>query len=488
MFRQEDGTTFLLGQELASGGEGRIFAIQGEPSQVAKLYHKTTPEHAEKLGIMVKSRPDDPTLKEDPPHVSIAWPLQRIYDSDNCFRGFTMPYIKFQQSQLLLKLYNPRDRLLVDPGFNWKLLLNTAFNLAFVVHKIHSENYVIGDINESNIFVTPEGLVTLIDCDSIQVPNPSKKKKFFLCTVGKPEYTPPELQEKDFSQVTREQYHDDFGLAVLIFIMLMEGRHPFSGVWRGEGPPPTLAQHIKAGRFPYAKKANQSLTLPKSALPFDVLPEEVQELMQQCFEKNLLRQQKGRPTAENWVTALDKAARELHTCPKNPEHFFSGHLNYCPWCDRIRLGLPDPFPALYGTSPAPVQPFPSARPTTKKNSTSPNPTSVDDDAETPVATKQRLAPPMPRRRERQRSEPNARTPRQRLGNAKQSQHSNFMINVLVTVPISVTLILYAFEFTWLNNQPWFHSTTSLASFALYIIPLIVGFVVFAFIWTHKSKK
>jgi len=29
--------------------------------------------------------------------------------------------------------------------------------------------------------------------------------------------------------------------------------------------------------------------------------------MQQCFEKNLLRQQKFRPTAENWVIALHKA-------------------------------------------------------------------------------------------------------------------------------------------------------------------------------------
>lgn len=58
---------------------------------------------------------------------------------------------------------------------------------------------------------------------------------------------------------------------------------------------------------PQAKKANQNLTLPKSALPFNILPEEVQELMQQCFEKNLLRQQKCRPTAENWVIALHKA-------------------------------------------------------------------------------------------------------------------------------------------------------------------------------------
>jgi len=56
------------------------------------------------------------------------------------------------------------------------------------------------------------------------------RQRLFPLSVGKPEYTAAELQGRDFSTMDRKASHDNFGLAVLIFHLLMEGIHPFAGV------------------------------------------------------------------------------------------------------------------------------------------------------------------------------------------------------------------------------------------------------------------
>jgi DNA-binding helix-hairpin-helix protein with protein kinase domain len=68
--------------------------------------------------------------------------------------------------------------------------------------------------------------VSLIDCDSFQI---SSHGRYFLCEVGVPLYTPPELQEKEFKHVVRTPNHDNFGLAVLLFHLLFMGRRQIFG-------------------------------------------------------------------------------------------------------------------------------------------------------------------------------------------------------------------------------------------------------------------
>ena len=120
----------------------------------------------------------------------------------------------------------------VLPQFDRRYLLRTARNLAAALSALHSSGYVAGDLNESNVLVTPTALVTLIDTDSFQVREDREwKSGASLCPVGKPEYTPPELQGKPLSEVMRLPDHDAFGLAVLIFQLLMEGSHPFRAQW-----------------------------------------------------------------------------------------------------------------------------------------------------------------------------------------------------------------------------------------------------------------
>ena len=62
-----------------------------------------------------------------------------------------------------------RDRVVEFPGKNWDFLLNTARNCAAAFDVVHATGAVMGDVNERNFLVQPNGMVALIDCDSYQI-------------------------------------------------------------------------------------------------------------------------------------------------------------------------------------------------------------------------------------------------------------------------------------------------------------------------------
>jgi DNA-binding helix-hairpin-helix protein with protein kinase domain len=371
----------VLGRPLARGGEGTIFEIDslsGDDPQkhVAKVYFKPSAERTAKLEAMLANVPTDPTYHNPKTlgHISIAWPKALLLNEHNECIGFIMPYINQKETFPLLSVYNPQDRMKIRVyneqkqrevicEFTWKYLWRMAYNLAEIVKELHSKDYVVGDLNESNILVTATALVTLVDCDSMQVPRPKlapdDPTTCFRCPVGKPEYTPSELQGIDFSQTDRVQNNDNFGLAVLIFLLLMEGRHPFAGAWHGDGPPHPIVQNIREYNFPYV--GSGQLRPPKNALSLGILPPEVQELVKRCFaappSSTALR-----PTAQEWAQTLEKAETGLKKCWKHPLHVYYRKkflIGKCPWCARMKLGIPDPFPSAKQAK------KPASKPTTK---------------------------------------------------------------------------------------------------------------------------
>ena len=346
MYYRANGHLIALGAQVGAGGEARIFRVATDSHLVAKVYHQPTPLHAAKLRAMLANPPRDPTVSQG--HISIAWPRELILDSAGSPVGFLMPRIDFTRTNPLLRLYNPRDRLDKIPGFTWLYLLHAARNLASVVESLHARGHVVGDLNESNVLVSSSALVTLVDCDSIQIP--ASGGQFFRCTVGKPEYTPPELQKRDFSSVDRNVSHDAFGLAVLVFMLLMEGFHPFAGVWHGSGEP-TLEERIRVGAWPYAP--NRLISPPPYAPPFDMLPAQVRSLFARALREGR-GNPAGRPGPGEWKRVCDQVEQQLKQCPLNRQHVFSRHLARCPWCDRIQQGFPDPFPPVATPRPVPA--------------------------------------------------------------------------------------------------------------------------------------
>ena len=339
-WKTRNNRAIMLGEKLGEGGEGSVWSVVGHP-EVAKIYLPQIADHdrEQKLTYMVAHPPQD-EMRVRYNHVSITWPVDLVYQGTR-FAGYLMP--RLSESFKILDVYNPKVRRLKCPGFNWKYLVHTALNLAISVNALHDSHYVIGDINEGNILVNSRALVSLIDTDSFQVEDPTGQ--IFRCPVGKEEFTPPELQGKKFNEVNRLPQHDYFGLAALIFLLLMEGNYPFSGKMKVENPTPDPDNIycLKKGTFPYA---SNSVCGPRPIAPrFEILPPEIRQLMLRCFVEGF-NHPTVRPSATEWIQTLEKTEASLRNCRKDPSHWYSRHLRQCPWCAKEKPRLQVPLPPV----------------------------------------------------------------------------------------------------------------------------------------------
>lgn len=314
-------TPITLDKAFARGGEATIYQVDRFPELLAKVYKSHRPEYEKKLDWMIAHTPQAPNAASG--LSSFGWPHDLLYDETGACIGYLMPYI--QNAVLLLEVFNPRHRANKLPTFNWLYLHRTACNLATALQAIHDYGYVVGDLNESNILVTPAATVTIIDTDSFQV---HANDTLYPCPVGKAEYMPPEAHQKRLRGKDRQQEYDLFGLGVLIFQTLMDGSHPFRGRWKGAGDPPALEQKIAKGWFPYAPLEGVPLSAPPSA-SLDYLHPKVTELVQRCFVQGHTAPNQ-RPTAKEWADTLQEAEHSLVRCAE--DHYFYSHLDTCPQC------------------------------------------------------------------------------------------------------------------------------------------------------------
>jgi len=323
------GKRLKLGAELGRGGEAAVYLVEGQPELVAKIYHQPPgPEKAEKLSRMVEFQSERLLALS-------AWPVGTLSTPGNhSTAGFLMKNLKgFKDIHLL---YNPKSRAReFTPKANWRFLIHTASNVARAFSAIHDHGHVIGDVNQSNVRVSPEtAIVGLIDCDSFQI---SSNGKLYPCEVGVPLYTPPELQEVEFREVVRTPNHDNFGLAVLIFHLLCMGRHPFAGKFLGRGEMP-IEKAIAENRFAFAKDVQRTQMLPPPAcITLAHLPEEIGTLFTSAFGPDGARG--GRPDGRQWIAALDSLSKHLFLCSSNKTHLYFNGLSSCPWCPIEAAGV-----------------------------------------------------------------------------------------------------------------------------------------------------
>lgn len=307
-----------LGQLLGKGGEGRIYEVDGQPAVVAKLYLKDIPpEHAEKLGVMLQL--------VTPKLASLtAWPIDLLKASGGKVVGFLMPKITAHDVH---KIYGPKNRQQILPQADWRFLVRVALNTARAFAVVHEAGLLVGDVNHGGVMVSADATVRLIDCDSFQI---TKGTKTFLCEVGVEEFTPPELQGRSFRGVTRTANHDNFGLAVLIFQLLMLGRHPFAGRHQGKGDL-SIGEAIAQFKYVYSRdRARTLMEPPPFAASELVAGPEIAQLWEQAFGP-AGKQPSGRPTAEQWVFALQKLEGNFAKCPNHAGHYFARGIP-CPWC------------------------------------------------------------------------------------------------------------------------------------------------------------
>ncbi len=314
------GRSLRLGDKLGEGGEGAVFRLAGRQGLAVKLYAAPlTAERARKIQVLAS------LAAPDLEHFT-AWPAGLVRDTRGQARGLLLPVV--EQAKDIHNLYGPSSRKRHFPDADWRFLVHVAANLSRAFGAVHAKGLVIGDVNQGSVLVAGDGTVRLIDVDSFQVPVPGAPP--LLCTVAVPFYLPPELYRVPLSTVVRTPHHDAFGLAVLLFQLLLQGRHPYAGVYSGPGDMP-IEKAIPEHRFAYGSGGSaRQITPPPNTVGLEILPGYVAQKFEFAFSADAPKL--GRPTAAQWVGVLEQLASELVKCRRNRTHQHATSLSGCPWC------------------------------------------------------------------------------------------------------------------------------------------------------------
>ena len=308
-----------LGALIGRGGEGEVYELAMDRNLAAKIYFNAlSKQKIEKIRLMVAMR--NPRLEK-----LAAWPQGVLTRRSGETIGFVMPRIVDRTD--IHHLYSPKGRCTLFMRADWRFLLRAAANTARAFRVVHEAGCVIGDVNHGSILVGQDATLRLIDCDSFQVISGNRK---FLCEVGVETFTPPELQGKNFKEIIRTPNHDNFGLAVMVFLMLFMGRHPFAGRYLAQGDM-TIARAIREYRFAYgSRRASVLMEAPPSTPPLSIVGDDVACLFERAFARDATLG--GRPEASTWASALEALEKRTKQCGVHPSHWYLSNLQSCPWC------------------------------------------------------------------------------------------------------------------------------------------------------------
>jgi DNA-binding helix-hairpin-helix protein with protein kinase domain len=329
----DSGEPVILGSPLSgTTGEGVVFGVSDRPGWVAKVFHPTLTDldvKLDKVAAMIQSPP--PGAVQPDGLVVLTWPLHTLAGERGAV-GYVMPRIGTATSVELHTMSNPSDRENPGPSApqwtkhaTWGHLVNVAANLCLAVEVVHGVEAVIGDFQERNILVTDTTEVTLVDCDSMQFIDRTGRQ--YLCGVGRPEFTAPELAGVNLRQHPRQKPSDLFALAVHIHQLLLAGNHPFlRGEWTGSQNQPDALILARSGDW--AGGPDSRLRTHPLAPPVTFLPPEIQQFFARAFTAGA-RDPSARPTAAEWRGALSRV--RLVSCTRDVHQVPLG-CAVCPWC------------------------------------------------------------------------------------------------------------------------------------------------------------
>ena len=160
--------------------------------------------------------------------------------------------------------------------------------------------------------VSQQATTAMIDCDSFQI---TDGNTVFVCPVGVPEFTPPELQGGSFAAQRRTKEHDAFGLSILVFTSFFLVVIPLwvSTIPKKQGDILALERAIAEYKFPYAlKEPSPEVLLPPFVPRLTDYPANVGDLFKRAFTRESLS--RGRPAAQEWIAVLTSLASATRQC------------------------------------------------------------------------------------------------------------------------------------------------------------------------------
>ncbi len=335
-FHTPDGEILVAGTQVGRGSDGAVVGVAGHPDLVMKLYYasKITPQSQAKIQTMVANKPLHRTVRDKQsgePVPALAWPEDAVLlDGQVC--GFTMRAIDMSRA---VEIHNVESRFARDAR-PWTQALNLTFragialNLAFLIHQLHASGVVVGDLNERSAVVSSSLIVSLVDCDGMQIRDANGV--VFPCTVFQSGFFAPELIGKDLRKTVRLPSSDLFAIAVHVYSLLLD-KHPFrNGVYTGPGEKPVNDILAKQGQW--RGRRNGFLQIEKSAPEIEtILPAELVDLFRRAFEGGASNPE-ARPGTSEWIASLQSflnSQRKLQTTPAA-----SGHAGNAPGWGRAQ--------------------------------------------------------------------------------------------------------------------------------------------------------
>lgn len=305
-------TVVVKDAPFASGGEGALFEIL-QPTNlqncVAKIFHKNKrdPQKESKIDYLITH---PPIFKGNPQEDPIVWVKYALHSANGEFMGFIMPKATGEKLEVLTAPKLPkrlgnewnRFRFGNDDAMRYRLLV--CYNIASALRTIHETGkYVLVDLKPDNILIKSNGVVSIVDTDSIEVIE--NGQTLFPATVATPEYTPAEYYKGiKPGKVTIDASWDCFSLAV-IYYRLLFGVHPYAATSKAPYDNiNALGDKIKHGLFVHdPNRLKDFVVVPPPHRKFASVDRTLRKLFLKTFVDGA-NQPELRPSAEDWGQAL----------------------------------------------------------------------------------------------------------------------------------------------------------------------------------------
>lgn len=325
-----------LGKLLNKGGAaGKVYALSGKVNKVAKIFHERQKSNVNRLKLeaMVMNNPNIPSvMAHGVEYVQIAWPEAILEDEEGYCVGYIMPFINTSEAVSLDYLMQSAVRAKLGLSDKYEYRVMAAYNVALMVASLHQYGHYIIDLKPSNVFIYKKTMtVAMFDCDGFSIQGEQAR---FPAEFVSEEYIYPEGMSQTCDEMGVDQ--DEFALAVIIFKLLNNGIHPFSGVVKKNADNTLSIQERIAGyHYAYGMWADSY----QSPHPYSIhtfLPQSTLKLFDRAFVKG-----QKRPTAMEWQRELDYLLKNLKHCKKNPNHayFTNKGCGLCVAEERLKSNL-----------------------------------------------------------------------------------------------------------------------------------------------------
>ena len=327
----------ICGELIHRGGaEGKIYKSATHKNTVIKIFHEKekSETNRKKLEAMLHNKPNIPNIENDgKKYIQIAWPIALLEDSQGFCVGYLMPFIDTKDAVSLDHLIQKATRKKLGLSERYVERIFAAYNVTSVVAALHERGHYIVDLKPSNVSIYKDTmLVALFDCDGFSIKGENDTR--YPAEYVSEEYIHPEYMNKSCQEMGEEQ--DNFALAVIIFKLLNDGIHPYSGTPRKKDDNMLSIQdriakyHYAYGIWPDIYQAPHPYSL------HDFFDKETMDMFERAFTKG-----NKCPNALEWQNRLECILKNLKKCKKNSNHayFTSKGCGHCIINEKINNSI-----------------------------------------------------------------------------------------------------------------------------------------------------